>query len=150
MRLSIWFGIIFLALGFAIGILPDELLSVSGPAKLSIATTLSAIIFIIFSGSLIGLGAALVLHWIIGFAAHSHTKAYIAEVLLSFATFFVGLGAAFMSGNIWTGLHIFISFFSASIGLFNLSIINLFGTFAHGFERCAAYIKKKKKSWSKK
>lgn len=148
MRLSIWFGILFLAAGIGVSYLADALIGIDAiGTTASIATIISAVLFILFSASMIGIGAALILHWILGFATHSHLKVFILEIVLSFAIFFVGVGAAIMSDNIWTGLHVFFSFVVTSIFLANLSIIHVFGSIAHGMEAAGHFINKKKTQW---
>jgi len=148
MRLSIWFGLLFLGLGILLSSLADALIDI--PAMGYFETTavfISAVLFVLFSAAMIGCGAALIIHWIIGFVGHSHFKGFVLEMILSFALFFVGIGAAVMTRSLWTGLHIFASFFAASAFLFNLSFINFFGSFVHGFTATSHFVSKKIKKW---
>jgi hypothetical protein len=144
MRTSIWIGIITLAIGILLSYLADAMIQTQTSGVLqTTASILAAVLFVLFSASLLGLGAGLVVHWIIGFA--THWKAFIAEMILSFATFFVGIGATIMSGNWWTALQVFFTFFVASITLFFLSFASLFGGIAQGFAKVKKYVKKKLK-----
>jgi len=144
MRVSIWIGLITLGLGIFLSSLADALIATQtmGPIQ-TMAGTAASVIFILFSASMLGLGAALIVHWIVGFAAH--WKAFFAELILSFAVFFIGIGATIMSGNIWTGLQVFFTFFIASVTLFSLSFISLFGGLAEGIVSIKKYVKKKLK-----
>ncbi len=144
MRVSIWIGLITLGLGIFLSYLADAMIQTQTTGAMqTVASTFASVIFILFSASMLGVGSGLVVHWIIGFAAH--WKAFIAEMMLSFATFFVGIGATIMSGNIWTGLQVFFTFFTASIALFMLSFVNLFGSVAGGIGKITKYFRKKKR-----
>lgn len=142
MRVSIWIGILTLALGIVLSYLADAMIQTqaSGPLQTT-ATLIASILFVLFSASMLGLGAGLVVHWIIGFA--THWKAAIAEIVLSFATFFIGIGATIMSGNLWTAAQVFFTFLIASMTLFMLSFVSLFGGIAQGASKVKKYIKKR-------
>jgi len=117
MRISIWIGLLTLAIGILLSYLADAMIATQAVGTLQTAASIVAtVLFVLFSASMLGVGIGLVVHWIIGFA--SHWKGFIAEMILSFATFFVGIGATIMSGNLWTGLQVFFTFFIASMILF--------------------------------
>ncbi len=142
MRISIWIGLLTLGLGIFLSYLADAMIQTQATGALqTTATLLASILFVLFSASMLGVGAGLVIHWIIGFA--SHWKAFVAEIFLSFATFFMGVGATIMSGNYWTALQIFFTFFIASITIFSLSFISLFGGIFEGFASIKKYVKKR-------
>ncbi|MEM3154743.1 MAG: hypothetical protein QW165_04230 [Candidatus Woesearchaeota archaeon] len=142
MRVSLWIGIIVLALGIVLSYLADALIdTVTSGVLQTTAVLVAAILFVIFSAAMLGTGAGLVIHWIIGFA--THWKAFAAEIILSFAIFFVGIGATIMSGNVWTGVQVFFTFFIASITLLALSFNNLFGGVSSSFTKGVAYVKSK-------
>jgi len=142
MRTSIWFGVIILAFGIFLSYLADALIKTQTAGVLQMTATLvAAILFVVFSATMLGLGAGLVVHWIIGFAMH--WKAFIAEMILSFATFFVGIGAAIMSGNWWTSLQVFCTFFIASLSLFTLSFVSAYGGLSQGYKSAKKYLKRK-------
>jgi hypothetical protein len=152
MRLSIWFGIVTLAVGIVLSYLADALIhTITVGALQTTAVLISALLFVVFSAALLGFGAGLVVHWIIGFA--THWKAFIAEMILAFATFFVGIGATLMSGNWWTAVQVFFTFFIASFTLFMLSFVNLFGGAKQGISQAVKFAKKKFKrgfKWTRK
>jgi hypothetical protein len=149
MRISIWIGLITLALGIFLSYLADAMIQTQTSTTLQTTASLFAsVLFVLFSAGMLGIGTALVVHWIIGFGAH--WKAFIAEMVLSFATFFMGIGATIMSGNIWTGLQAFFTFFIASMTLFSLSFVSLFGGIAEGIDKVTKYIKKRVKTWTKR
>ena len=141
MRTSIWTGILTLALGIVLSYLADALIQLQavGPMQ-TVASMVAAVLFVLFSASMLGLGAGLVIHWIIGFA--THWKAFLAELFLSFAIFFIGLGATIMSRPWWTALQIFFTFLIASTTVFTLSFTSLFGGIAAGIGKIKKYIKK--------
>ena len=142
MRVSIWIGLVTLALGIFLSYLADAMIATQAAGAVqTTAVLVASILFVLFSASMLGLGAGLVVHWIIGFA--THWKAFIAEIILSFATFFVGIGATIMSGNWWTAAQVFFTFLIASITLFSLSFVSLFGGIAEGFGKVKKYIKKR-------
>ena len=142
MRVSIFIGLPIFALGIVLSYLAGALIVTQTVTPLQTTANLFATaIFILFSASMLGIGIGLVVHWIIGFA--SHMKAFVAELVLSFAAFFVGIGATIMSANFWSGLQLFFAFFTASMTLFSLSFINLFGGIAHGLFAVKKYVKKK-------
>jgi len=142
MRVSILLGLVIFLLGVGLSYLAYSMIQTQamGPVQTA-AVIISATLFIIFSATMLGLGTGLVIHWIIGFA--THWKAFLAELILSFAMFFTGIGAAIMGGNIWLGLQIFFTFFIASVTLFSLSFISLFGGMAVGFVKVKKYAKKR-------
>ena len=149
MRVSIWLGLATLALGIFLSYLADAMIKTYAIGTLqAIASTAAAVIFVLLSASLLGIGAGLVVHWIIGFAAH--WKAFIAEMVLSFATFFIGIGATIMSKNWWTALQVFFTFFTASSALFFLSFVSLFGGLVEGVVKIKKYIRKRFKTWTKR
>ena len=142
MRISIWIGLLTLAIGILLSYLADAMIATQAVGTLQTAASIVAtVLFVLFSASMLGVGIGLVVHWIIGFA--SHWKGFIAEMILSFATFFVGIGATIMSGNLWTGLQVFFTFFIASTILFLLSFISLFGGVGEGVKKVRKYVKKK-------
>jgi len=141
MRTSVFYGLLTLVLGVVLSYFADALVDLKTIGMLqSTATTVAAVLFIIFSATLLGFGAGLVVHWILGFG--KHWQAFIAEVILSFATFFIGVGATLMSGNWMTALQIFFTFFVASTTLFSLSFINFFGGITEGIVAARKYAKK--------
>jgi len=145
MRISIWIGLMTLALGILLSYLADALIQAQATGALQTTAMLfAAVLFVLFSASLLGLGAGLVVHWIIGFGAH--WKAFIAEMVISFATFFMGLGATIMSGNWWTGLQVFFTFLIASMTLFFLSFVSLFGGMTEGIGKISKYFRKRFKT----
>lgn len=151
MRVSVWIGIVTLIVGIVLSYLADALINTltTGPLQTT-AVLVAAALFVIFSATMLGFGAGLVVHWIIGFA--THWKAFIAEMILSFATFFVGIGATVMSGNWWTAVQMFFTFFIASATLFFLSFINLYGGVKGSGWQAFKYAKKKfkrGKAWAK-
>jgi len=142
MRVSIWIGLPILGLGVLLSYLADAMIATQTITPIQTAAAiLAAVLFVLFSASLLGLGAGLVVHWIIGFA--SEWKAFGAELVLSFATFFIGIGATAMSSNAWQGLQIFFTFFAASLTIFLLSFVSLFGGVMIGMKTSAKYIKKR-------
>ena len=68
-------------------------------------------------------------------------------MILSFATFFIGIGATIMSGNWWTALQVFFTFFIASATMFFLSFDSLFGGISEGIKKTTKYIRKKFKTF---
>lgn len=148
MRISIFIGLFVFALGILLSFLADAMIATQTSTTLqTTASIIASVIFILFSASMLGFGAGLVIHWIFGFA--SSMKAFIFEIILSFATLFMGIGATIMSSNIWTGLQIFFTFMTASIAIFSLSFISLFGGLMKGFIQTKTYIGKKVKLWKK-
>ncbi len=144
MRISIWIGLVTLTLGIFLSYLADAMIQTQASGTLqTTATLVASILFVLFSASLLGLGTGLVVHWIIGFA--SHWKAFMAEMVLSFATFFMGVGATIMSGNWWTALQVFFTFLIASLTLFTLSFVSLFGGITEGVQKVTKYVKKRLK-----
>ncbi len=142
MRISIWIGLLIFGLGILLSYLADAMIQTQATGAMqTAASTMASVLFVLFSATMLGVGAGLVIHWIIGFAAH--WKAAIAEMVLSFATLFTGIGATIMSGNIWTGVQVFFTFFTASLALFILSFVSLFGGMATGIQRVTKYVKKK-------
>jgi len=152
MRFSIWIGLLTLAIGIVLSYLADAMIQTQTMGIMqTTASIVAAVLFVVFSATMLGFGAGLVVHWIIGFA--SKGKAFVAEMILSFATFFIGIGATIMSGNWWTALQVFFTFFIASLALFLLSFINLFGGVAEGMSKTVKYVKKKFKrggKWKKR
>jgi hypothetical protein len=142
MRVSIWVGLVTLVLGIILSYLADALITtVTSGALQTTAVLIAAACFVVFSATMLGIGAGLVVHWVIGFA--THWKAFIAEIILAFATFFVGIGATIMSGNIWTGVQVFFTFFVASLTLFSMSFGNLYGGISTGVSKGIGYLKSK-------
>lgn len=142
MRISIWIGLVTLALGIFLSYLADAMIQTQATGIMQTTASLFAtILYLVFSASMLGTGAALVIHWILGFA--KHWKTFIAEIILSFATFFTGLGATIMSDNWLTGLQIFLTFTVASMMLVSLSAISLFGGVMEGLFAAKKYISKK-------
>lgn len=142
MRVSIWIGFIILALGIALSYLADAMIETqaTGPVQTT-AVLVASILFVLFSAGMLGFGAGLVVHWIVGFA--KRWKAATAEIVLSFATFFMGIGATIMSDNWWTAAQVFFTFLTASMTLFMLSFVSIFGGIAEGFVKIRKYIKKR-------
>ncbi|MBW2970350.1 hypothetical protein KY309_00175 [Candidatus Woesearchaeota archaeon] len=142
MRISIWIGLPIFAIGILLSYLADAMIQTQTMGVMqTTAALIAAILYIMFSATMLGAGAGLVLHWIFGFA--SHWKAFIAEIVFSFAIFFVGIGATIMSGNPWTGLQIFFTFLTASATLFILSFTSLFGGVLDGIKTIYKYAKKR-------
>lgn len=142
MRISIWIGLITFALGIFLSYLADAMIQTQATGVMQTTASLFAtILYLVFSASMLGTGAGLVIHWILGFA--KHWKTFVAEIILSFATFFTGLGATIMSDNWLTGLQIFLTFTIASITLFSISFISLYGGIMDGFLAVKKYIKQK-------
>lgn len=149
MRVSLWIGIVILAVGIVLSYLADALIdTVTAGVLQTTAVLVAAILFVVFSATMLGAGAGLVIHWIIGFA--THWKAFIAEIILAFATFFVGIGATIMSGNLWTGVQVFFTFFIASMTLFIMSFANLYGGISSGIKHGITSVKKRFKKWKKR
>ncbi|TAL56019.1 MAG: hypothetical protein EPN86_02915 [Nanoarchaeota archaeon] len=144
MRSSALIGIIILAAGIFVSYLSDELIATQTAGLQATATTTAAVIFVALSAALIGVGAGLLVHWIIGFAVH--WKAFMAEIIIGFATFFIGIGASLMSGNWWTGMQVFCTFLIASITIFVLSFTTAFS----GVKEEVRTVKKGLKKWKKK
>jgi len=148
MRISIWFGIFTFALGIFLSFLSNAMIATQTATVLqTTASIIATVIFVLFSAVMLGTGAGLVLHWIAGFG--SPVRAFVLEVILSFALFFVGLGATIMSGNVWTGLQVFFTFFTASVAIFSLSFINLFGGMMEGIVQTKKFIYGKVRAWKK-
>ncbi len=142
MRVSLWIGLVILALGIFLSYLADAMIQTQTSGALqTVASTFAAVLFVLFSATMLGMGAGLVIHWIIGFA--THWKAFIAEIILSFATFFVGIGATIMSGNWWTALQVFFTFLVASAALFLLSFKSLSGGIGQSIHKGITYVRKK-------
>lgn len=149
MRISVWIGIVTLIAGIVLSYLADALIqTVTSGALQTTAVLAASMLFVIFSATMLGIGAGLVVHWIIGFA--THWKAFIAEIILAFATFFVGIGATVMSGGLWTGVQVFFTFFIASATLFSMSFANLYGGISTGVSKGFSYIKSKFSGKAKK
>jgi len=145
MRTSIWFGIIILACGIFLSYLADAMIDTQTAEGIqTTATITAAVLFVAFSAAMLGVGAGLIVHWIIGFAMH--WKAFAAEIVIGFATFFIGIGAAIMSGNWWTGMQVFCTFLIASITIFVLSFTTAFS----GVKEGARDVKKGIKKWTRK
>lgn len=142
MRVSIFIGLFIAALGLFMSYLADELIQTHTYSALQLtAKVFAAVLFVSFSATLLGLGAALIIHWLFGFA--TSWKAFAAELFLSFATFFVGIGAALVSTPWLTAVHLFFTFFVASCALFIFSFASLFGGIAIGMFTIRRYIRKR-------
>lgn len=142
MRPSIWIAIPTLALGILFSYMADSLIALQTFGTLQTASGIVAtVLFVLFSAMLLGLGSALFIHWVFGFA--NHTLAFVAEINLSFALFFIGLGAALTIGVPWTALQLFCTFLFGSIILFFLSFITLFGSLGAGAAKITKYLKKR-------
>lgn len=147
MRVSIWIGLPVLALGILFSYLAKAIIQTPAITQLQTAAFITAtVIFLLISAIFLGSGAAMVIHWIAGFVRHF--KAFVAEIFLSFAVFFVGIGVTIMSRNGWQALHLFFTFLTGSMTLFFLSFISLFGSLKEGFTLWTKRFKKAvKKRW---
>ena len=142
MRVSFWLAVPTLALGVLFSYMADSLIALNTIGGLQTAASLVAtVLFVVFSATLLGAGAALFIHWVFSFG--NHYLAFAAELFLSFALFFVGLGAALTIGIPWTALQLFLTFLFGSLVLFGLSFVTLFGGFAEGITTVRKYIKKR-------
>jgi hypothetical protein len=142
MRVSIFIGLFTLAIGIVLSYMAKSLIAVQTVGTLqTTASIIATVLFILLSASMLGMGAGLVLHWLIGFA--SYGKAFVAELVISFAVFFMGIGATIMSRNWYTAVQVFFAFFTASVTIFSLSFINLFGSIAAGITHMTKRLKKR-------
>lgn len=122
MRASIWLGIPVLAIGIALAYFAKELKFYSN----EVAGLVAVVLFILLSAMALGVGAALVIHWFMNLVAGWF--AFAAELFLSFALFFIGVGVtAALVGDSWNALHIFLTFLFSSMTLFGLAFVSLFG-----------------------
>jgi len=145
MRISIWIGLLTFGIGILLSYLADAMVKTQTIGALqTTAATIASIIFILFSATMLGTGAGLVIHWIFGFA--SHWKAFIAEIIFSVIILIIGIIATIISGNVWTALQAFITFLTASISLLILSFVTMFGGIFEGFTSIKKYIEKRGKN----
>ncbi|VVB80961.1 Uncharacterised protein [uncultured archaeon] len=145
MRISIWIGFLTFGIGILLSYLAKAMIQTqTAGAMQTTAATIASIIFVLFSATMLGTGAGLVIHWIFGFA--KHWKAFVAEIVFSVVILIIGIGASLMSGNIWTGMQEFVAFLTASIALFVLSFITMFGGIFEGFKSVKEYIEKRGKN----
>jgi len=123
MRVSIWIGLPVLALGVLLAYFAKELKYASH----EVAGIVAVVLFILLSSMALGVGAALVIHWLMNLVAGWF--AFVAEMFLSFSLFFIGVGVtAALVGDSWSALHIFLTFLFASTMLFGLAFVSLFGS----------------------
>jgi len=123
MRVSIWLGLPILALGILLAYFAKEIKFVAH----DVAGIVAVVLFILLSSMALGVGAALVIHWMMNLVAGWF--AFVAELFLSFALFFIGIGVtAALVGDMWSALHIFITFLFGSMMLFGLAFVSLFGS----------------------
>ncbi len=149
MRVSIWIGTLLLGVGILLSFLADELFLIQAQTpQQTFAAIFATVLFILFSATLMGTGAGLIMHWIMGFV--SDVKAFAMEAFLSIAIFFVGIGATIMSGHWMTGLQVFFTFFTASFTMFFFSFFHLFDGMIEGITKIANKYTKKARKWMKK
>lgn len=123
MRVSIWLGLPILAVGILFAYFAKEIKF----AAHDVAGIVAVVLFILLSSMALGVGAALVIHWMMNLVAGWF--AFVAELFLSFALFFIGIGVtAALVGDMWSALHIFITFLFGSMMLFGLAFVSLFGS----------------------
>lgn len=123
MRVSIWIGLPVLAIGVLLAYFAKEIMYTSH----EIAGIVAVVLFILLSSMALGVGAALVIHWLMNLVAGWF--AFVAELFLSFALFFIGIGVtAALVGDMWSALHIFLTFLFGSMMLFGLAFVSLFGS----------------------
>lgn len=115
MRQSILIGIVVFSAGMIIAKSAAEL----HQGRIIIG----AYLVLVISSLLIGTGAGLTIHWLLGFA--KKWKTAIAEIVISFAALFVGIGAAVMSQNVWKATQVLIAFVFASLTIMMMSPISL-------------------------
>src|SRR3989344_52360 len=91
MRPSLITGIVFFLIGLVFSVLANGLLDTESPHLTAVyATSIATIIFVVFSALFLGMGAGLIIHWIIGL---NHTwKAGAANVVIAGIAFLVGIG----------------------------------------------------------
>jgi len=144
MRISIWIGLLTLAIGIFLSYLADAMIQTQTTGTMqTTAAIIASVMYILISASMLGTGAGLVLHWLFGFA--KHWKAYIAEIIFAMIIFIVGLIVTAFSGNWWTALQAFFTFLTASTALFLLSFITMFGGIIQGILKVKKYVKKRLK-----
>lgn len=145
MRTSIFFGIAIFGIGLLFSFLAKSLIHTPAPTMMAtFATGLATALFVVFSAIFLGMGAGLILHWLLSFS--SNWKAFIASVMLAVVSFFVGIGASIglvaLSG--WTALQAFFTFLTLSFTLFLTSFVNLFGGTIHTYCNIKRLFKKKR------
>lgn len=142
MRISIWIGLLTLGIGIFLSYLADAMIQTQTVGTMqTTAAIIASVLFVLVSASMLGTGAALVLHWLFGFA--KHWKAYIAEIIFAMVIFLVGLGVTILSGSWWTALQAFFTFLTASMALFFLSFVTMFGGIIKGLLAVKKYVKKR-------
>lgn len=145
MRVSIWIGLLTFGIGIFLSYLADAMIKTQTiGAMQTTAATIASIIFILFSATMLGTGAGLVLHWLFNFA--SHWKAFLAEIIFSVILIITGMIVIIISGNFWTALQAFITFLTASAMMILLSFITIFGGLFEGFGSIKKYIEKRGKN----
>lgn len=133
-----------LAIGILFSYMADSLIALQAVGGLQTAASfISTVLFVLFSAMMLGVGAGLFVHWILSFGRH--VMAFVMEFILSFATFFIGLGAALTIGGWWTGAQLFVTFLFASGTMFVLSFVSLFGGVFAGMEKIVKYVKKRRR-----
>ena|SRR3989344_3385393 len=144
MRVSIFAGLPMLLVGIGVSYLAKGLIDVQVATQLqSASTTIAAVLFVLLSAVLLGMGAGLVIHWIFTFA--NHYLAFVSEAILAFGLIFIGIGVAVGSGNVWTGVQAFFTFLTASIVLLLASFVTLFGGITQGIVTILKHVKRRLK-----
>jgi len=144
MRISWITGIILFALGLLFSYMADALIKT--PAETMMATfaaNFAVVLFVIFSAIMLGVGAGLILQWLLGFA--EKWKAALAGIMLAVIALFVGIGASIglVVSNGWTALQTFFTFLTLSVTLFFASVCYLFGSTIDVFGSLKKTFKKK-------
>lgn len=142
MRASLPTGIILLVLGIVFCYLAQGIMG--APALTQdqmISITVAFVFYLLSSATLLGIGGALVVHWLASFG--KPFTAFGFEMVLSFAVFVAGIIGAIISTHWSSGLHIVLACFTASSMLLILSFISFFGGVMQGIKSCTKEIKKK-------
>ena len=154
MRISIIIDAILFAIGILFSFLADALIGLPAQSVLEIsAANFGAVLLVIISAALMGIGAGLILHWIIGFS--KKITASIASLLLCGTALFIGIGASigFIALSGWTALQAFVTFITLSCVLFISSFVLFFSGFYRGIEtlrkRAGMFWQKNKNSKNK-
>lgn len=146
MKMTFFIGLLLFGIGLGFSYLTDGIIQAQTNTALQTTSTLIAsILFLSMSGIFLGIGAALLLHWVLSFG--HPLKAFAAELFFSVAVFFTGLGVTFTADNTWTALQAFFTFSVAAISIFIVSFSNFFGGAIRGAQQSLKYAKKFTKRW---
>jgi len=142
MRASLWIGLLTLLIGVGFFFLGTNLVQTQTTnSSQTVATGFATALFIVFSALFIGIGTALIAHWIFGFFPSG--PAFAIETFLGFALFFIGIGITIMNRSPYSALFGFLTFFTISIALFCLAVTRLFGGISSGVHTLTKKIGKK-------